>query len=453
MEKDITRATLVEYLLHTVVNISTAPTFNLPAPVIKNLVPSFQLWTGTHKSNAPASLTSFSDEEAHTSLGREFSILYHSASILHNFTQAGKIDHATLVNNEDALRGLVAFIERPAVPAWIDQNKLTAQTKEGMTSVLASTKDMVTNFVLTLISNPKVDVPTWLWDKVTEWLNTPGMLDIGLAALANGARDDAKSHALLVSPSKLPERLASLLNSSPRPAVQHALVGLIRNLTVNKANRALLGTKVVDGILSLDPWQPARDSLDRLQRDAMIALSNLSTNPALSAQIMSNEKAISSLLALQSRTSLGGVKGLAASSLAQIVSHLPETGADAAWANAGTTPVLMSFGTLTVAVDDPALLETALFALLHIAEHSAEDAQRVATTLKMNIGGKTPLRVVTGILAPPPLDAPPTNAKVEGLALELVKVVGNEGITQAVKGAAEANRASGRAAAAGVDTL
>lgn len=420
---------------------------------MKNLLPQFVLWTGSSPSNPPAELASFSENEVHTSLGREFSILYHSACILHNFTQAGKIDSVGIIGDESVLRALVAFLEQPAIPAWIDQSKLTAETKDGMQSVLARTKDMVTNVVMTLISNPANEVPRWLWDKVTDWLNTPGMLDIGLAALANGARDDAKSHALLSPPSELPARLASLLNSTSSPAVQHALVGLIRNLTVNPANRPLLGAPIVDGILALEPWSPAHDRLDRVQCDAMIALSNLATDGELAARIMSNSNAVTSLNALIIRTPLGGVKGLGSSTLAQFIFHLPLTEADEAWRNAVATPVLMCLGNLIVAVADPMLLEPALTAFLHIAKHNKEDAKSISVALRMNFGGKMPLRVVTGVLAPPPLDAPPANAKIESMALELVKTLSNDSITQAVKGAAEVSKKASRKVVAGVDGL
>lgn len=190
-ETDITRATLVEYMMHTVVNISTAPKFALEPKVVDTLLASFKLWTGSEKSTAPTDLASFSDEQAHTSLGRELSILYHSASILHNFTQAGKIDSKGMMDDEAAVRALVAFLEQPAIPGWVNQSKLTPETKEGMNSILARCKDMATNFVLTLMSNPAVDVPAWLWEKVMEWIKTPSMrmLDVGLAALANSTRN------------------------------------------------------------------------------------------------------------------------------------------------------------------------------------------------------------------------------------------------------------------------
>ncbi len=410
------------------------------------------LWTGSKKSAAPAGLGSFTDKEAHTALGREMSLLYQSASFLHNFTKAGRVDTAIL-KDEGVVGALVAFLEDPAVPSWVDQSKLTAETKEGMDSVLARTRDMVTNFLMVLMSNPSTDVPAWLWNKVMAWLEEPRMLDIGLASLANGARDDAKSHALLKPPSELPKRLAALLESIPTPPVQHSLVGLIRNLTVNPANRPLLGAPVVDGILALDPWQPARDSLDRLQRDAMIALSNLSSDPALAERVIASEPSVTSLIALVQRTSLGGIKGLGAGSLAQIVANLPAEGAEKAWANAASTQVLMALGQLVVAAGEPLLLEPALTALIHVARHGREDAKRVATALRMNFGGKAVIRVISGILAPPAFDPPPSSPEVEALTLELVKAIGNDGITQAIRSIAEESQKAGRKVAPGVETL
>ncbi|BEI97113.1 hypothetical protein CcaverHIS631_0207020 [Cutaneotrichosporon cavernicola] len=451
-DADMARGTLAEYLLQTVVNVTGKPSFNLGLDVLKTVLPSFVLWAGSNKSTPPAGLDSFTEKEAHMALGRDLNMLYHSASILHNFTKAGRVDPAIL-KDEDTITALVRFLEDPAVPSWVDQSKLTAETKEGIASILSTTRDMVTNFLMVLMSNPSTDVPAQLWNKVTVWLDDPRMLDVGLAALANGARDDTKSNALLAPPSDLPKRLVSLLTSSPTPPVQHSLVGLIRNLTVNPANRHLLGAPVVDGIMALDPFQPARDRLDRLQRDAIIALSNLSTDAVLAERIMSSESTISSLIALIQRTPLGGVKGLGASCLAQVISHLPSTGAEKAWANATSTQVLMALGQLVVAAGDPLVLEPGISALLHIAQHGPEDAKRVATALRMNFGGKAVARVVSGILAPPPIDPPPTSSVIEARTLDLVKAVGNDGITQAVKSAVADNQKAGRKVAPGVETL
>ncbi|GMK54027.1 hypothetical protein CspeluHIS016_0106130 [Cutaneotrichosporon spelunceum] len=451
-DADMSRATLAEYILHTVVNVSNKPEFNLGLDVVKTLLPSFKLWTGSNTSTPPAGLDTFSEKEAHTALGHEFNLLYHAASILHNFTKAGRVDPAIL-KDEETIGALVAFLEDPAVPSWVDQSKHSVETKEGLASILSSTRDMVTNFLMVLMSNPSAEVPSWLRNKVTAWLDDPRMLDVGLAALANGARDDTKSHALLAPPSDLPKRLVNLLKSSPTATVQHALVGLIRNLTVNPANRPLLGEGVVDGVLSLDPFQPARDPLDRLQLDAMIALSNLSTDPALAGRIMASESTISSLIALIQRTPLGAIKGLGATSLAQIISYLPSTGAEMAWTNAASTQILMTLGQLVVAASDPQTLGPAIAALLHIAQHSPEDAKRVATALRMNFGGKPVIRVVSGILAPPPIDPPPSSPEVEARTIELVKAVGNEGITEAVQNAVAENKKAGSKVAAGVETL
>lgn len=240
--------------------------------------------------------------------------------------------------------------------------------------------------------------------------------------------------------------------------MQHALVGLIRNLTVYPANRPLLGKPVVDGILSLDPWQPSRDRLDRLQRDAMIALANLSSDPAVAVDILANDAVIASLNGLVARTSLGSVKALASKTLAEIVARLPSSTEESeaekkAWATAASTPVLMQLGTLAIAVDDTMLLAPALTALLHVAKHGDKDALRVAVMLKMNNGGKTALRIVSGILAPPPLDAPPRNEEIENTALELVKTLNDSGVTQAVKKAVQENKAAGRPVAAGAEEI
>lgn len=67
--------------------------------------------------------------------------------------------------------------------------------------------------------------------------------------------------------------------------------------------------------------------------------------------------------------------------------------------------------------------------------------------------GKAVLRVISGILAPPAFDPPPSSPEVEALTLELVKAIGNDGITQAIRSIAEESQKAGRKVAPGVETL
>lgn len=61
-----------------------------------------------------------------------------------------------------------------------------------------------------------------------------------------------------------------LLNPKSPLIVQHALLGLLRNLSIPEANRKPLGDAgVVEGVVGLEPWTEQRDVVGAVQGAAI----------------------------------------------------------------------------------------------------------------------------------------------------------------------------------------
>ncbi len=96
---------------------------------------------------------------------------------------------------------------------------------------------------------------------------------MGLAPLARRDRADtphadARVTDLLSathSPALLPS-IRPLLRGSTDVQVQHALVGLLKNLAIPKANKAALGRAgILEGLCDMGVWLPAKDTVGSVQ--------------------------------------------------------------------------------------------------------------------------------------------------------------------------------------------
>jgi hypothetical protein len=58
--------------------------------------------------------------------------------------------------------------------------------------------------------------------------------------------------------------------------VQHALIGLLRNVSIPDANKAPLGDAgVIEKLLAMEPWADTRDVLGSIQGGAVGVVKNL----------------------------------------------------------------------------------------------------------------------------------------------------------------------------------
>lgn len=81
--------------------------------------------------------------------------------------------------------------------------------------------------------------------------------------------DDAATSLLNDNPALLP-RLTALLDPSTPIIVQHALVGLLRNLAIPVANKPKLGNAgILPRLVAMEPWDAQRDMLGSIQGGAV----------------------------------------------------------------------------------------------------------------------------------------------------------------------------------------
>jgi len=66
------------------------------------------------------------------------------------------------------------------------------------------------------------------------------------------------------------------MKSSTPMLVQHALIGLLRNLSIPEANKKPLGdADVIEKLVAMDPWAESRDVLGSVQGGAVGVIKNL----------------------------------------------------------------------------------------------------------------------------------------------------------------------------------
>ncbi|EKC98916.1 hypothetical protein A1Q2_06670 [Trichosporon asahii var. asahii CBS 8904] len=255
------------------------PTFSLAASDFTPFVPTFTL--------------DMDPDEFPTSLN----IVKHSTGVLERFAAADMLA-PQLLKDKPSVEPMLDFIEHAGLPSQVENREET--DKE-----LGKAKAAAARTLVFLMS--ETEVPAWLWERVERWFDQdaqkrPDLVSCALLAYGNRARSDAASIATLKSPSLLP-RLVHLLNPKSPLIVQHALLGLLRNLSIPEANRKPLGDAgVVEGVVGLEPWTEQRDVVGAVQGAAIGVVKALVRDPA-NAIRFANTSGPQDLLSLIDRTS------------------------------------------------------------------------------------------------------------------------------------------------------
>ncbi|KAK4689598.1 hypothetical protein P7C73_g498, partial [Tremellales sp. Uapishka_1] len=188
------------------------------------------------------------------------------------------------------LRQLLDFVEHATLPAiWTlaeDQEtdagtaEEDALTRAEAEKTLGKAKASLITAVVSLSGDvghePEIQ---WFWTRMREWIRKGSersdLVCCGLLSFGNRAQE-----------------------------VQHAFVGLLRNLSIPPENKAILGGhKVVDGLVGMGVWKQERDMVGSVQGGAIGVIKNLCRgNVSTSESFMTNQIAISELLGLIKRT-------------------------------------------------------------------------------------------------------------------------------------------------------
>jgi len=222
-------------------------------------------------------------------------------------------------NKSSPIFGLMEFAEEAAPPPdWAyniaddeeeddsdDDELLTRQHCEKM---VGRSKAAVIQIIIEISwdLDQSGNVP-WFWDKMREWIerkdDRDDLVSCALLCYGNCARTDATAERLATGDTSILPIVLPLL-SSPDPKVQHAVVGLLSNLSVSVRNRARLGEQdVALKLVQSGVWQPKMDMLGSVQGGAVRVIRLLCANNAENAaRFVNNEDAVAQLLALINRT-------------------------------------------------------------------------------------------------------------------------------------------------------
>ncbi|BEJ07091.1 hypothetical protein CcaverHIS641_0403600 [Cutaneotrichosporon cavernicola] len=256
--------------------VSQEPSYILPLSTIKEFLPALR---GMLPRAAPSDV-----EDADEAFGTEVTILTHATKVLERFNAKDKIEYAALLGNRDCLSVVMEFMEDAAIPPWLDE--VEDDTKKALGVAKA---DVSRTLVSTLSEGG--DAPPWVLERLGSWLERPtrpDLVSIALLAYGNCARGDAAATSILTSNPALLQRLTALLDPSTPVLVQHALVGLLRNLSIPGPNKRKLGDAgVLSRLLAMGPWAPERDMLGSVQGGAVGIVKQLVRDETNAIQFLS----------------------------------------------------------------------------------------------------------------------------------------------------------------------
>ena len=146
---------------------------------------------------------------------------------------------------------------------------------EEQTKVMSKCKESIIRGLVDLSACPTMLDHAVFWSCMREWLKQTERSDMTMCALlcfGNGSMSDLAAVELVP---RIMDDLVPILKPSTPVNVQHALLGLLRNLSIPAANKELLGEDVLDGLVGMDPWNTDKDLVGSVQGGAVALVKNL----------------------------------------------------------------------------------------------------------------------------------------------------------------------------------
>ncbi|ORX40511.1 armadillo-type protein [Kockovaella imperatae] len=192
---------------------------------------------------------------------------------------------------------LTNFVERGDVPKW------DADGEEDPAKLLSDAKEATITALSEMASG--LDEDNTLWEVMRAWLSLSDREDLTICALlcyGNYAQDNAKAESLVQGTNAIMEDVLSLLIATTPAKVQHALFGMLRNLSISPSNKKYIGDHaVIERVVSMRPWVDERDLVGSVQGGAIGLIKNLCRdNGANAKRFLGTDQ--TSLLALMTRT-------------------------------------------------------------------------------------------------------------------------------------------------------
>nr|XP_019000013.1 uncharacterized protein I203_07547 [Kwoniella mangroviensis CBS 8507]OCF63474.1 hypothetical protein I203_07547 [Kwoniella mangroviensis CBS 8507] len=181
---------------------------------------------------------------------------------------------------------LLEFVEKAEVPE--EAKEETQDEDEGSdedetpdrTKSLASAKAAIIRVLVGLSSEIPSASP--FWQRMRSWLSMKDRSDLVNCALlssGNSIKDACSARSLLEGDSSLLPVILPLLSPFTPATTQHAVIGLVRNLSVPIETKTILGEAgVVERLAEMQVWSQEKDLLGSVQGGAAVILKNLCRN-------------------------------------------------------------------------------------------------------------------------------------------------------------------------------
>nr|KIR88185.1 hypothetical protein I308_01245 [Cryptococcus tetragattii IND107] len=258
-------------------------------------------------------------------------ILFSSCQVIgHIFSEHSDIlkqlmeDDATLPKAaKHALELILDFVELADLPlSWTsastDQRDNGEDTSEeedfDAKKVLGEAKACLINGVVAFSSGLTLGtLPLGFWTRMRSWLDNDvsdrrDLMECALLVYGNSITGDTVAIEYLVGETTLLPRIKYLLKPDVAATTQHAVVGLLRNLSIPDQNKSVLYEGgVVDDLMQMGVWSENRDMLGSVQGGVVGIFKNLCRNqPDIASSLMTSYK--EDLISLCERTNDQAIK-------------------------------------------------------------------------------------------------------------------------------------------------
>ncbi|WVQ91107.1 hypothetical protein IAS59_004896 [Cryptococcus gattii] len=258
-------------------------------------------------------------------------ILFSSCQVIgHIFSEHSDIlkqlmeDDATLPKAaKHPLELILDFVELADLPlSWTsastDQRDNGEDTSEeedfDAKKVLGEAKACLINGVVAFSSRLTLGtLPLGFWTRMRSWLDNDvsdrrDLVECALLVYGNSITGDTVAIEYLVGETTLLPRIKYLLKPDVPATTQHAVVGLLRNLSIPDQNKSVLYERgVVDDLMQIGVWSENRDMLGSVQGGVIGIFKNLCRNqPDIASSLMTSYK--EDLISLCERTNDQAIK-------------------------------------------------------------------------------------------------------------------------------------------------
>ena len=146
---------------------------------------------------------------------------------------------------------------------------------EEQIKLVSNCKESIIRALVDLSAAPGLLRCVGFWSCMREWLEQTERSDMTMCSLLCFGNASMSDEVAIEMAPRILDDLVSILKPSTPVTVQHALLGLLRNLSIPAANKEVLGEKAMEKVLEMDPWNADKDLVGSVQGGAVALIKNL----------------------------------------------------------------------------------------------------------------------------------------------------------------------------------